>query len=159
VKKYACSKGRPKPGTGNAVAFCAVLAAILFLAGCGKKGPPVPPDIAPPPPVENLKANLSGNRAQLSWEAPESGDSAAEPDGYLVYRSKKSAESDCGDCPDIFEKVADVSAKTGIFRGLADTATYSETLEKGYVYRYKVMVYSDRGPASDYSNTVEVSFR
>ena len=140
--------------------FCVALSILIMAfgaAGCGKKGPPVPPDALPLPVAGQLAGELSGDLLTLSWKIPEHV-SFAKPDGFYVYRSKTAAGDDCENCPYIFEKVSEVSARGGFFRGLAEKATYRETLEKGHIYRYKVMAYTDGGLTGDWSEVVEVSY-
>ncbi|RMF84613.1 MAG: hypothetical protein D6739_05690, partial [Nitrospirae bacterium] len=48
----------------------AALAALLLLAGCGKKGPPRPPGSHVPPPVRDFRAVARGPEVRLTWRAP-----------------------------------------------------------------------------------------
>ncbi|MFY9706249.1 MAG: hypothetical protein WAJ95_10055, partial [Desulfobacterales bacterium] len=58
-----------------------ILSALLvgLQAGCGKKGPPVPPRRYMPPAVTDLSYQLDGPTLTLSWSVPEAkdGDAAA----------------------------------------------------------------------------------
>lgn len=131
---------------------------VVSFAACGKKGPPVAPDLKPLPGIENLRAEVSLNVVMLQWEFSDL-DAVSAPDGFQVYRSRKRIEdADCRDCPDIFRKAADVTARVGFTRGLSRRLTWSEPIEPGHVYLYKVMAYTDHGQTGEWSNTVEVMY-
>jgi uncharacterized protein len=48
----------------------AILALVLFVVGCGKEAPPLPPFIRIPEPVKDLKAAQSGHTLILTWTNP-----------------------------------------------------------------------------------------
>jgi hypothetical protein len=130
---------------------------ILSLACCGKKGPPVPPDMLPLPSVGGLESKLFDNDLELTWTI-QTGKGVSDPDGFRIYRSKKSfADSEeCPGCPDVFEKVSEVMTAVRLWGRTENRFNYREKLEESYIYRYKVMAYTDRGLTSDWSDTVEV---
>ncbi len=138
----------------------AILLLLLFmgyLAACGKKGPPVPPRIIIPPPVNNLNKTIDEDVLKLTWSAPAAPDKVrAAIAGFIVYRSKQSASKPpCEKCPVLFDRMADIPADTKTPGNLFD---YIETLEKGYVYIYKVTIYiRSRTPGKD-SNFVQFQF-
>ncbi len=125
--------------------------AVILLAGCGKKGPPVPPREGKPPPVSDLKARVDGHTLELSWTVPmEEGRSEREWKHFTIYRSKKEMlRPGCKKCPPKFEKAADVPVQSRdmIFR---------ETLEIGYKYIYKVVGHIRNGMVSHGSNRAEL---
>lgn len=139
--------------------FIILLSFILMfsLVCCGKKGPPIPPEMLPLPPVADLKANLSDNALELIWTV-QTGKGVPAPDGFHIYRSKKSPEDSekCPGCPDVFEKVSELATGFRLWGRTENRFNYREILEDGFVYRYKIMAYTYRGLTSEWSDTVEV---
>lgn len=137
-----------------AVFFSMVAVLILFLSACGKKGPPVPPSSPVPPEVAALEMNLEGNLMTLSWRvATQEGKADTVPDGFFVYRSRIDPSNACVDCPHRFEKAADIPGRNDQTR-----TTYTELLEKGFQYEYKVSSYMDIGKEGPVSAAVSVDF-
>jgi hypothetical protein len=130
---------------------------ILSLACCGKKGPPVPPEILPLPTVTDLEARLFNNSIELTWTL-QTGKNVPAPDGFRIYRSKKSFvdSEECPECPDAFEMISELAKAFSLWGQEENRFNYREILENGYVYRYKVMAFTDRGLTSEWSNTVEL---
>lgn len=145
--------------TGNVkihrVVCIAIFAAwMILLPACGKKGPPVPPTFVPPPVVEGLQVILEDNIATLRWAIPEWEEKGEDfLAGFHVYRSKTAAENSCEDCPVRYKKVADVQIKNTTSAG-----SYTETLETGYQYSFKVSGYTDSGHKGEKSETVTIDF-
>ena len=136
----------------GAALFCLIL---LFLsASCGKKGAPVPPRELPPPPVGDLSMELSDDLLTLTWTLPKGKKKVvAGYSGFIVYRSQKAlTDKECKGCPILFSRVADIPI-AGEIPG--ESMTYSETLEKGFRYIYKVTLYTKAGLFSGDSNMVE----
>jgi hypothetical protein len=134
-----------------------VLCLILSLACCGKKGPPVPPEMLPLPTVTDLEAILFNNSVELTWTV-QTGKNMPAADGFRIYRSKNSLvdSQECPGCPDVFEKISELATAFSLWGREKNRFNYREILEDGYVYRYKVMAFTDRGLASEWSNTVEL---
>ena len=126
--------------------------------GCGKKGPPRPPKRPLPLAVEDLRFAIQGDIVELSWTHPAtSGDNASRPASIKVFRALVSSEDiECENCPLRFETVAEIPiyAKASreehsrIFR-------YTEKIEPGYRYTYKVIVFDKYGIGSKNSNVVQ----
>lgn len=117
----------------------------------------MPPRQVKPLPVNDLSASIAGDKIKLTWTIPkEKGKVTSRLSGFTVYRSKKLlSESDCKSCPLLFKRVADIPIKAKGSKYLKkDSITYSETLEKGYRYIYKVTVYT-KGVTSSDSNYVD----
>jgi predicted small lipoprotein YifL len=140
-----------------------ILAALAFsLSGCGRKAPPVPPRRIPPPTVKDLTWQMEENTLKLTWSIPKhAGKRPRRLKGVRVYRSKEPlSEAACLDCPKQFKRVADIPIVEW-----NDTAekkeavmTYSESLEKGYRFIYKVAVYNRDGTTGSDSNTVALRY-
>ena len=135
------------------------LAGLSFLwVGCGKKGPPRPPQRRSPPAVKDLSYTIDNQIVELSWTVEGADDRATSaPVGYKVFRSKLSAaESNCEKCPIRFTEFADVPIQMKSSEKSKPTRLrFTETLEPGYRYIYKVIAYDRDGESSQDSNTVE----
>lgn len=129
---------------------------LLLMTACGKKGPPVPPEIVPPPAVTDLKAQITGNSLVLTWTGMVKTKAKRAISGYIVYRSKQklSAES-CEKCPILFEKATTVPVLSSAAKKKNTVGmNYIETLQKGYRYRYKVIATTGTGDLGGDSNIV-----
>ena len=138
-----------------------VLAGVSVLWGCGKKGPPKPPTVSKPPGVVDLVYRISGNALELSWSIPAQNEEARLPiTGFLIYRSRQSVlEEACPDCPIRFKIIGDVPVRGAGSGQIGESAiTFTETIETGYRYVYKVHGYSRNGIRSETSNLVEFTF-
>jgi predicted small lipoprotein YifL len=123
---------------------------ILFVvvSGCGRKGPPLPPDFSEVPPVNSVDGSVNNGVLTLVWQKP-TGRNAGIIDGFQVYRSKKRSDAElCEGCPLIFERVK--ATDKNICR-------YSENLETGMAYIYKVVSYSSNGAVSSDSPFYKVT--
>jgi len=97
---------------------------------------------------------LEGDDLTLIWTAPEGSRRVlSDLGGFLIYRSKQSLSApECKDCPILFTRIATVPY-TGETPG-TEKITFSDTLEKGFRYIYKVTVFSKSGLTSGDSNSV-----
>ena len=138
-----------------------VLTGLAMLWGCGKKGPPEPPTGSRPPHVGDLAYGISGNALELTWSIPATNAEARLPViGFLIYRSQQPLlESACPNCPILYKIIGDVPVRdSGAGKGEKPVITFSETIEAGYRYIYKVHGYSKDGIRSETSNVVEFNF-
>jgi hypothetical protein len=140
--------------------FSILIIFVLLVLGCGKKAPPVPPRQKKPPAVNDLRASIDGGILKLTWTIPrEKGTIMPSLSGFIVYRSKMLLSgSDCKNCPVPFKRVADIpiEAKDPEYMKKGNS-TYTETVEKGYRYVYKVIVYK-KGVTSSDSNYVDLIY-
>lgn len=135
-----------------------MLAAVFLFFGCGKKAPPVPPRQVPPPAVNDLASTVDGDLLELTWTySMGEANKSAGVSGFIVYRSKrKLSEPECADCPVAFERVKDIPVRvTDAENVIKGVMTYTEFLERGFRYRYKVTVYTHQGTAGSDSNIVD----
>ena len=136
----------------------AIIILVFLLPGCGKKGPPVPPRHKPIPAVSDLKYGIYGNMLTLTWTIPKEKEKAkSAPDGFIVYRSKRPiSDSDCKNCQKLFQKVSDIPADIKIdapgYKN--NNIEYREEIERGFVYTYKVVLYTKSGAQSRDSNNI-----
>ena len=142
--------------------FLSTLAATSFLwLGCGKKGPPRVPQQPLPATVKDLSYRIDHDTVQLSWTIPAADDrSASYPAAVKLFRFKQSAEeSNCEKCPIRFTQIADLPVQLKpMDKSRPSTMSYTEDLERGYRYIYKVIIYNKEGIGGKDSNTVEFLF-
>ena len=133
----------------------------FIISGCGIKGPPIPPRHVVPPAVNDLIKSIDGNILRLTWTIPGEKEMFTSGDaGFIVYSSKTLlSEPYCKDCPVLFTRVADIPIETkDLEKKDEGIIKYSETLEKGYRYIFKVNTYLKGATSSD-SNRVDFVFK
>jgi hypothetical protein len=138
-----------------------VLAGVFMPWGCGKKAPPEPPTGSRPPRVIDLAYGVSGSTLALSWRVPPTNPAARIPvTGFLIYRSQQPLlENACPNCPILFKIIGDVPVReAGAGQDGEPAITFTETLDPGYRYIYKVHGYSRDGIRSKPSNVVEFTY-
>jgi predicted small lipoprotein YifL len=139
-----------------------LIAVVFLLPGCGKKGPPLPPQQKPIPAVSDLKYSIDGNMLTLTWTIPKEKEEAQTAfDGFIVYKYKGPiSDSVCKNCPKLFQQVSDIPADIPIdIPGHGNkNLEYLEEIEKGFVYTYKVVLYTKRGAQSRDSNYINFIF-
>jgi len=123
----------------------------LLVISCGKKGPPIAPKYTIPTPVTDLQGKVEGDTVILNWTIPENVKGIA---GYIVYRNRIAlSEPECPTCPVLFERVIDVPVLEKEPDKMKDKVmSYSETVEKGFRYIYKVNPYMEGGRIGKDSN-------
>lgn len=133
---------------------------VLGLTACGIKKDPVP--IAEPKAVAitDLAHSIEDEKATLTWTLPEGEPFRSHVSGFVIYKSKEDAKKErCKGCPILFSPVADMPVNINRQGSASATVfTFSEPVEKGFRYIYKVTVYLKSGTASNDSNLVEFTF-
>jgi hypothetical protein len=137
-----------------------LLAAVLTLSGCGKKASPKPPSGNRPPAVIDLTYSVSEDILKLSWTIPKTNEKAkSQPIGFLIYRSKQtSVESDCPNCPVYFKKVGDVLIRNTTSEAIEPAVVFSQEIEPGYRYLYKIKAYSKADMTGKDSNLIDFTY-
>jgi predicted small lipoprotein YifL len=143
--------------------FVPILIAVVFLLpGCGKKGPPAPPQQKPVPAVSDLKYSIDGDILTLTWTIPKEKEKVKTAfNGFIVYRYKRPvSDSPCKNCPKVFQRVSDIPVDiTNDAPGYENkNIEYREEIEKGFVYTYKVVLYEKSGAQSRDSNYINFNF-
>ena len=135
-----------------------LFAVVFLLPGCGKKGLPVPPRQKPVPTVSDLTYGIVGVILTLNWTIPKENEKVKTGlDGFMVYRYKRSvSDSACKNCPKLFQKVSDIPVNAPGNEN--KNIEYREEIEKGFLYTYKVVLYTKNGVSSADSNYVDFSF-
>ena len=105
----------------------------------------------------DLGYSVTGNTIKLSWTIPQTSEKAKSPvAGFLIFRYQQPAhERECSNCPLIFKQVGDVPARgqPGV-----TSLVFTQTIELGYRYIYKVKAYENGGIPSRDSNFVQFLF-
>ena len=133
--------------------FSLLLLVLSFLSGCGRKGPPLPFGMMPPPAVSDLKKHIDGYTITLTWSIPQlkKGGNESFSDGFYIYRSKKKEDAVCENCPQRFKLMADIPI---VGEKNDRQMSYKETLESGYRYIFKVVAYAKNKVESNDSNII-----
>jgi hypothetical protein len=121
----------------------------LGVFACGVKGSPVPPAFAKPPAVSDLQFQLTGNQLDLTWSIPQR-QPADTPGvaGAKVFRLKRSSKNlPCRDCPQVFALMVRIPARSG-------TMQFQDTIDNGFDYYYKVVLYDAENHDGEDSNIV-----
>ena len=126
--------------------------------GCGQKGPPQPPHRPLPPAVKDLSYVVHGETVELSWTVPRTEDrKASSPAAVKVFRSRLTAqEAACENCPVRFVLSADIPIhQKGSEKSTPLRMRYTEAVEPGYRYIFKVVVLDEYGISSQDSNIID----
>lgn len=127
--------------------------------GCGVKSPPLPPVQELPNAVTDLKETVTDNIVVLTWRTPDKKEDAVV-ERFAVFRSKVELDNYCPECPIVFKKIAAIHAGSDLWQGGAnETISYSEELETGNRYSYKVVGYTWDNVAGADSNLVGFDFK
>jgi len=137
-------------------------AVLLILAGCGKKGPPIPYDVTVPEPISDLEGVVSEGKVLLRWSLPRGAPDDSEAVGlgeFQVLRAEHPLEEEwCDECPERLEPFDLLKMdKMENFSLAGDRVVYQDTrVSPAHVYVYRVTSITDRGYESDLSNRAVV---
>ncbi|WDP88626.1 MAG: fibronectin type III domain-containing protein [Desulfobacter sp.] len=132
-----------------AVAAAFMLTGLGLVAGCGKKGPPLPPlndgNIVNPP--VSLAYTLDGRRLTLTWEHHlDPVNAKIPPEGFEVFVATKTPEG-CTGCPFIFKSAGMVPMPEKVF-------VYD--LEPDLNYYFRVQAVGSKDLRSEFSATINI---
>ena len=160
------------------VRIAAVTALGLALVGCGKYGPPIPPEALSPAAVSELKASAAADSITLVWEAPERDRRKKELrsiEGYRVVRTVVSADG-TGKPPvevafveDTHIRVRDDLRARAEAEGrsarrvkadstLSNFSVVDSAVESGTAYIYRVVPVNQGGVEGDVRHQIRVAF-
>ncbi|RLC18141.1 MAG: hypothetical protein DRI24_03920 [Deltaproteobacteria bacterium] len=133
-----------------------MLTLMLFgVSGCGIKGLPVPPRYSKPPAVSDLQYQVVGNQINLTWSVPipkQASDNHTIA-GAKVLRLKESLKNlPCRDCPQTFRIIRKIPARS-------ETMQFQDTIDKGFRYYYKIVLYDAGNQDGEDSDIVRVENR
>lgn len=150
VKKDTAFK---RMATRRVLAFGCALAMVVCCAACGKKTPPVVHRAAVIPAVTDLTATADGCAVTLRWSIPK-----GDVTGFAVLRAQNVLSADaCSDCPKVFVDAGRIRVDTlSLVDRRSDQAQFSETVDCGFLYVYKVVGYAAAGDYGSDSNWVSI---
>ena len=127
-------------------------AIVIAFSGCGKKGPPLPPEIkgqkisAP----FDLKYTPGDKKISLTWNHKIDNETAViKPEGFEVFMAKKTFEA-CVGCPFVFKTIGSVSMPS---------MEFNTKIEKGYKYYFRIQATGEDNMRSEYSKTVQFEYK
>jgi uncharacterized protein len=132
-----------------------VLIAGLFVVGCGKKTPPVPPDVAIPVAVKDLKYTHTLGNVSLAWSCPKESVAGMALDtiGYfMLYQSKMPEDEYCSGCPVDF--VSTLKIDSNFLSSDEKIKIQLSDFLPGYHYSFMVKAHSGWNIVSEESNKV-----
>jgi hypothetical protein len=140
--------------TGRRAALLVLVAAATLAAGCGRKGPPLPPRPVVPGAVTGLRAQPEAGGLRLSWTAPARNQDGSALRDLLEFRVSR-APSPGAEGPAGFAFLATVPAEPGDRYSVLDDDGGSG-LRPGVRYAYRVQPVNRRGmlgPVAEVSAT------
>ncbi|HXD91162.1 MAG TPA: hypothetical protein VNU00_08875 [Candidatus Binataceae bacterium] len=128
-----------------------LLGALLLAAGCGVKSAPVPPELARPERIADLRAVPDANGIKLSWGRPtrySGGHTMRDLGGFVILRASSANGQ--------MEPLAELPVTDRERFAIEHEFSYidNETVV-GQVYRYAIVSRTLDGYVSEASNTVD----
>ncbi len=135
-----------------------IMFTVMLLAGCGKKGPLVPPESLVPAPIVDLRVEQQGGQFLVSWSRPateEGGRTLKDLARFQLFkREVLPPAEDCEECPAAYRLVTSVDLEYP--QGVAIAGNrylfIDGDLAEGKTYRYKVLSAKKDGTTSRASN-------
>lgn len=131
--------------------MASLILVVFGVSGCGIKAPPIIPGYALPPVVSDLQYQLVDNQINLTWSIPPK--RAIDNHtiaGVKVFRLKQALKNrPCQDCPLTFTIIKKIPARSG-------TMQFQDTIDKGFAYYYKIVLYDAENHNGEDSNIVHL---
>jgi len=125
----------------------ALLAAVVVIAACGKKGDPVPAKVVPPAHVSDLRAEWTGEGIGISWSVP--GDGKSRVEIWKILRHDELQATECPGCPRDFSPLAEVRRGDPRYAGGEGRIQFTDGgVREGRVYRYRIVACTAGGICS-----------
>jgi hypothetical protein len=127
---------------------------ILFAAGCGKKGDPIPPRVQLPAAIADLSAASSAEGMILRWSIPFPLDGIGS---FRILRSDTEAAAACPGCPQDHRTLVQLSVADGRLQrdGGKGIRYFDADVRAGRFYSYRVASCNSRGDCGEASNTAQ----
>lgn len=136
------------------------LMALIFLEGCGRKAPPVPPGTIRPRAVRDLSGTMTAEGIGLSWSAPTKntdGSPLTMIKGFQIFKAEIRQEDFCEGCPVSFGPP--ILIPFAARPEEAGRMLYEDrALREGMRYIYEVRTVKGWLSTSDPSNRVSLSW-
>lgn len=141
--------------------FLFTLTFFLIPLGCGKKGPPLPPDSLVPEVATGLTASGRPGGLLISWILPDKnndGTDLVDLSGFKLY--KRVEDKRCPDCPSFFPEYAeiDLEMRTGYLLRGKTVFFMDNKVEDGEKYFYKVAPFNKSGYFGDFSEILPAEY-
>jgi len=135
-------------------AFVGLCIGILFAAGCGKKGDPIPTRARLPAAIADLSAASSAEGIILRWSIlfPQGGIGS-----FRILRSDTEAADACPGCPQDHRTLVQLSVADGRLQreGAKGIRYFDADVRLGRFYSYRVASCDPRGNCGEASNTAQ----
>lgn len=129
-----------------------LVAALVLLAACGKKAPPIPPERLVPKEVRVEQVRNTAEGIRLTWPAPRrtvNGKKLESLQGFWVLRSSGATRLECTAPGAPFSRIGEVSA-ANYDPNLEQIFAYTDRAVKpGRWYAYRVLAIDSDGDASN----------
>jgi hypothetical protein len=139
------------------VLFLGSVGFVILCLACGIKSPPVPPETLTPPAVRDIKAEVMGDKVQLTWSMPKKDNALFEGvEHFRVYKYKSHSSIEvCEGCPIPFKPLLDIKLDDPYPAQMeGDSIIWHDAVEANHSYAYKVVVHHKSGGVSEDSNIV-----
>lgn len=123
----------------------------MFNAGCGRKAPPLVPLNEQPQPPSTLEYQLHKEVVTIKWAYTGDNEDFSRYQGFQVFKAARDISEDgCVGCPLAFKQQASL---------LSMVFEYSEKIEKGFRYYYRIRAFTGKNIFSEYSKTIQFEFK
>jgi hypothetical protein len=129
-----------------------VLALSLIVAGCGKKGDPLPPRVKLPKAISDLSAVFVPAGVEIRWSLPGKGEAIGH---FKILRSETAGVGRaCPGCPQDHQLLTALTVADGRFHDKGeDSFRYVDAaIREGRFYSYRVAACAPAGYCGDASN-------
>lgn len=136
------------------------LAAVVSLAGCGKKGPLVYPDMLLPGPPQAVLLDQSGEFLRLSFDLPtkdRTGKSLKEELQSVVVLRKSVASGGCSSCLDEYRQMLAIDPANPVpaQRKGNRIVWIDQQTGLGEIYQYRIKIVQRGGEAGSLADTIK----
>jgi hypothetical protein len=135
-----------------------LLVGIMLVAGCGKKGDPIPPQVKVPAAIADLSAASSTAGIILRWSLPVSVEGIGS---FRILRSDSDAAQACPGCPQDHRTLVQLAVADGRIEreeGGKGIRYIDTAVKAGRFYSYRVVSCNPRGYCGEASNTVQMTY-
>ncbi|MBW1635873.1 MAG: hypothetical protein JRJ68_06315, partial [Deltaproteobacteria bacterium] len=135
---------------------------LLFMAGCGYKNRPVPPESVVPQAIADLRYTVNDKGIRLDWSYPVEtikGSSLSNIRSFELFRAEIPLDKYCGSCPIPFADPIEIEGGVTVDSEARRSGTYeSSLLKSGYKYFFKIRSRSSWWASSDDSNIISFTW-
>lgn len=128
---------------------------IVLVAGCGKKGDPIPAQVLLPAAIADLSVASSEKGMILRWSMPDRFEGTGS---FRILRSDTEAAKACPGCPQDHRTLVRLSIADGRLQrsGEKEIRYFDADVRPGRFYSYRVVGCDPRGNCGEASNTAQL---